>query len=1020
MDEAGPPSTYRDCFGRIVAETKDSLSSTPVRGRRNTVLVEFAETSFGFATGVLNGASEIASTPSLQVRRIPIVKLQYPDNYFGHFDSKNEFDPINQSMSDARLNAEQVRVTGCDDGVDEGEESDRASLPKAAAFFINSKLRSEIEAVSCLDPTAIQSVARTCEKRPSLSASVFESGLCDAILSAVSMAEQNVTQGNINDGMRAAVSSLGLLSSILCKRLLSANDEEESAIKEWEETDQDADSSLSNAVAAATNSGAVPTEEDMISETVGSEVLDSSPSRRMLHEAAISSARQRGHMFRTRTRHINSTSSRSAKDEWNTDRQAPSDARSLIYNGLLMNSLQWVKAGLQSAHDGTKTNEGLESLSNARDKDGMPLLLLAVLLGCSTEVVHHVLLSDAIIGKTEIQVAALTNQPNLLAVLLQQHSVGPKQLIESLQVSPEVAAIFEAAEARQKIQKQTLCRKADMFASTLIVRLCRLGIVCRSGNARIRCFGRAVSEALVGNVLLRALHGNQQKALAAASPRRRKHGGSAQPAPDSESERLSLSDPWSVSDSEVYASAAAMSPKHGVLLVCPGRFFCNGFLCGPPQAQNDRLSVLLSFVESLLWSKEKEDAAAGLTILRSLLVNVPLVNISPEIERYGLADLISTQELIAGQRLADIKSRQIKTKTILESTSEAMADGNRANKKRPRGHLAANTSNACDVVLCPKSHVAELHLTKHSSFRCDICGKGVLRDRPMHGCRECDWDACEKCMDQNEGGTVKWGCIMELTAACRKMLENSDAALRSSVGLNRMNLEESLEDCRRYVGCRDFSRLARQLRLQDESALTDLASKMESSDHMTNHEFVCFILPALHAALVDKRGATPQKDRFCLHAIRTFTAFDEEKPQASPRIDDDSHMSIDDIPSYEDDHDDESMGDTSLRENVALVNGVPSSALRRLQDILAFSENMRVLHAFRGEKKDSKSISPAGSSLQSLVQPIELHISPINAPETASDSTVFVEPLLPTKELQLHVIRSCRILDPSYLAFCRR
>jgi hypothetical protein len=986
------------------------------------VLVEFAETSFGFATGVLNGASVILSTPSLQVRRIPIVKLQHANNCVGPFDSKNDFDSINQSMSDARLNAEQVGLSGFDVGGAEGEENDHATLPKAATIFINSKLRSEIEAVSCLDPTAIQSVARTCEKRPSLSATVFASGLCDAILSAVSLAEQNVARGKINDGMRAAVSSLGLLSSILCKRLLTANDGQESAMEECKETAQDEDASLSTALAAVTHLDAVLAEEDLTSETVRSEVLDSSASRRMLHGVAMSSARQGGHMFRTRARHINSTSSRSARDEWNTDGRAPSDARSLIYNGLLMNSLPWVKAGLQSANDGTKTNAGLDSFSNARDKDGMSLLLLAVLLGCSTDIVHHLLLSEATIRKTEIQVAALTNQPNLLSVLLQNHSVCPKQLIESIQVSPEVAAIFEAAEARQKIQEQILCRKADTFASALIVRLCRLGSVCRSGPARIRCFGRAVSEALVGNVLLRALHENQQKALAAASPRRRKHGGSVQQVPDSESERFSLSDPRGVSDSELYASAAAMSPKHGVLLVCPGRFFCDGFLCGPPQTRNDRLSVLLSFVESLLWSKEKENAAAGLTILRSLLVNVPLVTITPEIERYGLADLILTHELIAGQRLADIKSRQVKTKAIVGSTSEAMADGNRANKKRPRGHVAAYASNAGDVVLCPKSHVAEIHLTKHSSFRCDICGKGVLRDRPMHGCRECDWDACESCMDQNEGGTVKWGCILELTATCRKILENSDAALKSSDGLNRMNLEESLEDSKRGVGCRDFSRLGRQLRLRDESALTDLVSKMESSDHMTNHEFVSFILPALHVALVDAHGASTQKDRFCLHAIQTFTAFVEGKPQAAPRVDDDSHMSIEDIPSHEeddDDDDDESMGDTSPRENVALVNGVPSLALRRLQDILAFSENMKVLHAFRGEKNDSKSTSPNGS-LQSLVQPIELHISPVNAPEAASDSTVFVEPLLPTKEVQLHVIRACRILDASYVAFCRR
>lgn len=1014
MDDAETPFTERDCFGRVVAETKESLLSTPVRGRRNTVLVEFAEPSFGVATGVLSRASESASNFSLHVRRIPIDKLQYGNSCFGPFDIKHDFDSIVRSV-----NAEEADLTGFNGGGAVGEESDYADLPKATTFLINSKLRSEIQAVSCLDPTAIQSVARTCEKQPSLSTSVFASGLCDAILSGVSLAEQNVARGKINDGMRAAVSSLGLLSSILCNRLLSSSDGQESPTEEWKETAQDEETNLSTVLAAASRSAAVLAEEGQTSETVRADILDT--------RAALSSARQRGHhRFRTRARHSNSTGSRSSREEWNVGGQSPSDARSLIYNGLLMNSLSWVKAGLRPARDGTKTSAGSESfpstMSNARDKYGMSLLLLAVVLGCSTDIVHHLLLSEATIGEREITVAALSNQPHLLSVLL-QHSVCPKQLIESLQVSPDVAAVFRAAEARQKIQEQTLRRKADTFASALMVRLCRLGSACRSGPSRIRCFGRAASEALVGNVLLRALHENQQKALAAVSPRRRKHGGSGHPLSDAESERLSLSNPWGASDSDVYASAAAMSPKHGVLLVLPGRFFCDGFLCGPPQTRHDRLSVILTFVESLLWSKVKEDVAAGLTILRSLLEKLPLIDISREIERYGLADLTLTHELIAGRRLADIKSRQRKKKTIVGSNSEATTDGSRANKKRPRPQLAANSSNAGDVVLCPKFHVAELHLTKHSSFRCDICGKGVLRDRPMHGCRECDWDACERCMDQNEGGTVKWGFILELAVSCRKLLEDSDAALKSSDGLNRMNLEESLEDSKRGIDCPDFSMLAHQLRLRDESALTDLVSKMESSDYMTNYEFVNFVLPALRAALVDTHGATIQKDRFCLLALHSFTDFVEGKPQAAEaRSDDDSHMSIEDMPSNDDDDDDDdaSMEGTSQQEKVALVNRVPSPALRRLQDILAFSENMSVIHAFHSERNDGKCTSPNGSSLQSLIQPIELHLSPTNAPQTAPDVTVFVEPLLPTKELQLHVIRACRILDPSYLAFCRR
>ena len=31
----------------------------------------------------------------------------------------------------------------------------------------------------------------------------------------------------------------------------------------------------------------------------------------------------------------------------------------------------------------------------------------------------------------------------------------------------------------------------------------------------------------------------------------------------------------------------------------------------------------------------------------------------------------------------------------------------------------------------------------------------------MHGCRECDWDACEDCTDKAEAGIVKWKYIKE-------------------------------------------------------------------------------------------------------------------------------------------------------------------------------------------------------------------------------------------------------------------
>ncbi|MEM7316915.1 MAG: hypothetical protein AAF497_27605, partial [Planctomycetota bacterium] len=234
------------------------------------------------------------------------------------------------------------------------------------------------------------------------------------------------------------------------------------------------------------------------------------------------------------------------------------------------------------------------------------------------------------------------------------------------------------------------------------------------------------------------------------------------------------------------------------------------------------ISVLLSLAETLLWSNDEDSVAAGLTILHATLEGTPLSDLSCEIERYGLRDLMSAHELIAGRHIAEIKNRLSNTKKS-KADSEAVAEASRTNKKRPRQHLATCTPCADDgVVLCPKSHVAERHLTKHSSFRCDLCGKGVQRDRPMHGCRECDWDACETCTNQVEGGIVKWGYILELAVTCRKLLDGQPEG-NASTSAAVMNVDETFDDSK-VSALPDFETLASRLRSREKDSAGELAS----------------------------------------------------------------------------------------------------------------------------------------------------------------------------------------------------
>ena len=62
----------------------------------------------------------------------------------------------------------------------------------------------------------------------------------------------------------------------------------------------------------------------------------------------------------------------------------------------------------------------------------------------------------------------------------------------------------------------------------------------------------------------------------------------------------------------------------------------------------------------------------------------------------------------------------------------------------------------------------------------------------MHGCRECDWDACETCTDKLEGGTVKWGHILELAVACRKVLDDTEEGHASMDDADGMKIDEPL------------------------------------------------------------------------------------------------------------------------------------------------------------------------------------------------------------------------------------
>jgi hypothetical protein len=260
---------------------------------------------------------------------------------------------------------------------------------------------------------------------------------------------------------------------------------------------------------------------------------------------------------------------------------------------------------------------------------------------------------------------------------------------------------------------------------------------------------------------------------------------------------------------------------------------------------------------------------------------------------------------------------------------------------------------------------------------------------------------------------VKWETIIDLAVNCRKLLEETND------DNDRMNVDEVYDDSSKAPFRPDFSDLVLRLRLRDNSALPDLASKMATSDHMTNHEFVSFILPALHAALVDKQG-TSGSDDFCLKALEALTDFVESSTHSEVKGDDDSRMAVEEIPTERPD-----ASDAYQQAPTIVANRIPSIGLRRIQNILSFSENMSVLHVLWDKKKGSTP-SLSGSRLRSLTKPVQLNIIPWSPSHAGSQSTpviemtVFVEPLLSVSALGRHVVLAGRIENETYLSFCRR
>lgn len=657
--------------------------------------------------------------------------------------------------------------------------------------------------------------------------------------------------------------------------------------------------------------------------------------------------------------------------------------RQLAAYGMVENNLEWTRAAIDTyvKQAPMTVQSSATALRHLVDEQGLSIMRIAVMFGCSPKVLNCLVACGAQVDIDDIRLAAATGQHQSLSLLLLYKPLRDGDLDASSFSSKVVRVITDAKKRQEELD---IKMKADggSFVCRLLRRMIAVCLVARRlQSSRLDVCSRSISDILVGNTLLMALQDAQKL-----------QGGQSEARGDRIQRNDSADQTGRYSVEETLFEAN--SGPRGLIGSLPFEVLEQCFL-----SDNGSFSEFLQLAEDFLCSKDQADIASGLSLMIRFLVRFPTLRSSSELTRYGLSSLISFHDETASAKLAELQASR---------------------RRRHLGHECSSPSDTEDnepvdrdgeiVVRCPNSHVAVLHITRHSSFRCDLCGSGVERGRPMHGCRECDWDACENCMDQAESGLVKCETIRALVTECRGHLVQPEEA-------DEMDTED--QDV--------LQGLCLRLLRQETEAAVELASMLNEPGKITFHQFLGTILPAMYSACVfvpcktashrSKKarmlGASAEQDItvddhdrrqiFCDAVVRNLIGVvKDSKPASIAKSGDSSEI--------------DASGEVSEEYE---FKGT-SELVRRLHQIVSLYEEVPVFRA-----SFEKSNGSSGSNeLQSLKRSVALTLSPSlfeeHAGSSCSDIRLSAEPLLEMKDLERQVLRGATLSSPAYHSYCTR
>lgn len=1064
-----------DAVGRIVSEASTSGTQSSANRNRGTgsVTVEFVSPSFAEGASIQIGSSNACKSP--ESRRVPVSRLVHTSVFHG-VDAAQQ--PRTGSLSAKLKKAKQGDAKDME--VDEDSVSGNTD-----EYSLDSGVLSDLQGIKYLDPSAINRIIKECEKTSSSLNALFEAGLPTITLQALDCVQKNMRLAGSDESLAHALSSLGNIAILVARKSFPEECHHEEAKK---------DCSLDNAriVESAPppegrrlNNAGDGAEEEGNHRSSGSSRSQSLQERRRMLLSLMSRARRGdvgslGELLArdisgvpsidisadtaalffgapsdigfsgtssegrdtSRMENARPNESRGQLEESEDDVLAPTEktlleevlrgrdgvswrsdyagnstiplsvVKDIVSMGIAGNSLPWLKSLLYSAEKKVprkQTSREAALLKEATDEDGMALLELAVSLGCSVEVVRCLIRFGCPVEESAIKQAADLDLPDVLAVLL-RYRVYSDGMLDLGRCSATVATVVEEAKTRQEAELRKLRQEADNFLVAFFRQLVEL---CFSRRWQHQdgsdLFSRSVVDTLVGNIELCAL-------------RQRKDG-----------------------DSSVVAHPTAerddASPEinaYGLLQILP-----TSILGKALSADSTHLTTLFLLTEDFLCSKGVNDGGAGLIVLLTLLQRFPSLYQSQDMERYGFAELVASHDALASNKIADISTNVFKR--VPECIDSSQTD------------LMAWTG----MLQCPKKHPASLHVTKHASFRCDLCGKGVEKGSIMHGCRQCDWDACEICTDSAEGGLVKWTFVREMASQCQDLLCQDDASTSDCMKEENEWSERMVEVLKAMNNDSEVNTLSIRLLQRDPASIRTLATMLSTRGQITIHQFLMVILPALHSSLLGKTSsdsrskgnrrtkkprvagnAVIQRDiedgvheneeerlKFARevlnHLVRCSKAgaslSEERDVRGEPaslefrRFDDDDEFDNSDD---DDDDDDEDEDLNDQRNKLVAGYGKGKSQhlpglIRRLHQVLALHEDVISFTVKNSGRKDS--VSP--DELRSLKSPIKIHLS---GQSKGPKTTIIAEPLATVEDLSQQLLKTALRFDPQYSAFCQK